>query len=136
MNMKKILVVMLILSVFTLSGCGSKKKNEPIPQEQKLRVNTNEAVIGSKEIDGLSIAKASLVYENGISTLTTSIRNISSDTINVDHVEITYFDNEGNTTVLIGEVGEAILKNQTVYITSTTDVDLTKAVRAEYVVVK
>lgn len=133
---KGLLALIIVLSVFMLSGCGSKKPSEPQSQEGKIKVNTNEDVIGSKEIDGLKIERASLVYEDNLSTLTTSVTNTKEEDITIDYIEITYTDEDGKETILIGEVGEILKQNQVVYITSTTDVDLTKAIKAEYKIVK
>lgn len=132
--MKKVLLVIMVLVVLT-TGCGKKQKIERIPEET-IKSNTKEEVIGKKEIDGLTIEKSSLVYEDGVTTLTTSITNTTTERVMVDSIKMTYTDGEGNTTTLIGPVGDYIESRQTVYITSTTDIDLSTAVKVDYEIVK
>lgn len=132
--MKRVLLVIMVLVVLT-TGCGKKQKIERIPEET-IKSNTKEEVIGKKEIDGLTIEKSSLVYEDGVTTLTTSITNTTTERVMVDSIKMTYTDSEGNTTTLIGPVGDYIESRQTVYITSTTDIDLTTAVKVDYEIVK
>ena len=136
--MKKVLLsILVITSIFVLAGCGkSKKVVTPDVDEEKIKTNTNENVIGEKEIDGLKIEKSSIIYEDGITTLTTSVTNISNEVQVIDSIRITYTDEDGTRTELIGAIGEPITQNQTVYITSTTDIDLTNAVSVEYEIIK
>ena len=132
--MKKVFLVIMVLVVFT-TGCGKKAQIERIPEES-IKSNTNEEVIGKKEIDGLTIEKSSLVYEDGLSTLTTSITNTTQERMMVDSIKITYIDSEDNETVLVGPIGDYIEPSQVVYITSTTDIDLSAAVKVVYEIVK
>ena len=136
--MKKILLTTLVvLSIFTLTGCGKENNNKSVKiDNEKIKTNTNEEVIKEVEIDGLKINRSSLVYEEGICTLTTSITNVSNDVIVVDSVKIIYSDKEGNETILLAPVGDPITQNQTVYVTSTTDIDLTNAVSVRYEIIK
>ena len=131
--MKKIALILMV-SVLVLTGCGSKNTTR-IPEE-KIKSNTNEEVIQTKEVDGLKIEKASLVYEGGRTTLTTSVTNVTKEVIKVDYIKIKYTDDNGKETVLLGEIGDTLKPNEVVRITSRTDVDLTKAVKVEYEVVK
>ncbi len=136
--MKKVLLtLMIVLSVFMVTGCGKPKKHPASTiEEEKIKTNVNEAVIKEMEIDGLKIERSSLVYEGGISKLTTAVTNISNNVLAIDSINIIYKDEKGVATTLTAVVGDPIVQNQTVYITSTTDVDLTKAVSVEYQVVK
>ena len=136
--MKKVLLTTLVvLSVFAVTGCGKENKSTSVKiDNETIKTNTNEEVIKEVEIDGLKISKSSIVYEEGITTLTTSITNVSSEVIVADSVEITYTDADGNETSLLAPIGDPITPNQTIYVTSTTDVDLTKAVSVQYEILK
>lgn len=134
---KVILTVLVVSSVFVLTGCGKNKKVvTPDIEEEKIKTNTNENVIKEAEIDGLKIEKSSIVYEDGLTTLTTSITNISNEVKVVDSIKITYTLEDGTKTDLLAVIGDPITQNQTVYITSTTDIDLTNAVSVEYEIMK
>ena len=135
--MKKVLLSITIISVLVLTGCGKDKKPKTIDIEgEKIKTNTKEEVIGAKEIDGLRIERASLVYEDGLTTLTTSITNTAEEVIVVDSIKVTYTMENLDSEVLIIAIGEPLTPGQVVYVTSTTDVDLTNATNVAYEIIK
>ena len=127
--MKKIIPLVLLIISIVLTGCGKDKKPKTIDIEgEKIKTNTKEEVIGAKEIDGLRIERASLVYEDGLTTLTTSITNTAEEVIVVDSIKVTYTMENLDSEVLIIAIGEPLTPGQVVYVTSTTDVDLTNSI--------
>ena len=135
--MKKVLLTLVaISSVFMITGCGNTKKHPASRiDEEKIKTNVNENVIREIVVEGMKIERASLVYEGGESVLTTAVTNVSNSPIVVDSIDCIYSDAEGNQTILPLIIGE-LAQGQTVYITSRTDVDLTKAISVDYQVRK
>jgi len=52
-------IVIVILTMFILTGCGEKRVNniDSNIEESKIKMNTNNEVVGLKKIDGLQIEK-------------------------------------------------------------------------------
>lgn len=135
----KFLVIILVIMAFTItltSGCGTKT-NEEEPDTEKPNTVTNEDVVGDKEVDVFKLSKTSLVYENGSSTLITSVYNSSTETQYIKSFNIEIKDDSNKViTTLIGYIGEEIAAGETRQITSSTDLDLTDASKIEYKVNK
>lgn len=135
----KFLVIILVIMAFTItltSGCGAKT-NEEEPDTEKPNTVTNEDVVGDKEVDVFKLSKTSLVYENGSSTLITSVYNSSTETQYIKSFNIEIKDDSNKViTTLIGYIGEEIAAGETRQITSSTDLDLTDASKIEYKVNK
>ncbi len=135
----KFLVIILVIMAFTItltSGCGAKT-NEEEPNTEKPNTVTNEDVVGDKEVDVFKLSKTSLVYENGSSTLITSVYNSSTETQYIKSFNIEIKDDSNKViTTLIGYIGEEIAAGETRQITSSTDLDLTDASKIEYKVNK
>ena len=68
-----LLVGVSFISLLT-SGCGNTKEDDTNVEEPT--AVSNEDVIGDKEVDVFKLTKTSLIYENGSSTLVTSVYNI------------------------------------------------------------
>ncbi len=132
-------VIMFIIMAFIItltSGCGAKT-NEQEPNTEKPNTVTNEDVVGDKQIDVFKLTKTSLVYENGSSTLITSVYNSSSEKQYIKSFNIELKDDSNKVlTTLIGYIGEEIAAGETRQITSSTDLDLTNASKIEYTINK
>lgn len=136
---KKKLLLLLIISVSLISlltsGCGNNTEEDTDTKQPS--VAGNEDVIGDKEVDVFKLTKTSLVYENGSSTLVTNVYNTSSETQYIKSFNIVIKDSDGNVMVtLLGYIGEEIPSGDTRQITSSSDIDLSKAASIEYVVNK
>ena len=129
-------VLITVLFIFILTGCGSKNINniENNIEEEKIKMNTNNEVVGIKKIDGLQIEKT-ITYENGISKVGIDVTNISDQVIIIDYIKMTYktVDNE---IVLSMPISDPIIPNQSVHSILTTDIDLTSAISVDYDFVK
>lgn len=132
-------VIMFIIMAFIItltSGCGAKT-NEQEPNTEKPNTVTNEDVVGDKQVDVFKLTKTSLVYENGSSTLITSVYNSSSEKQYIKSFNIELKDDSNKViTTLIGYIGEEIAAGETRQITSSTDLDLTNASKIEYTINK
>lgn len=140
--MKKILALTLVgLLVFT--GCGKKeeekKNNEQNNEvvEQQPQVNTNEGVVEDKKLEEFSFTNTSMIYENYTTTLEVTVTNTSENTAYLKEFNIYAKDAEGNILVTMkGFVGDNIPAGESKVITSYASIDLTKAARIDYEVVR
>ena len=135
--MKKTIKVLLI-GIFTISlltGCGCSKKEEK-PQDD-VKTNTNEDVIKDQLIDGITMTNTSMVTTNKTTKLTTSVTNNTDKDYRLDEYMIIVKDEEGKEIVRIpGYVGDTIKAGETRTISSSVDIDLSKAASIEYEVKK
>ncbi len=136
-NDKKWLALLITLHLFCLitSGCTNNKKSD-IDTNQPNTVD-NEDVVGDKEVGVFKLTKTSLVYENGSSTLITSVYNTSNETQYIKSFNIVIKDDSDNVMItLLGYIGEEIPSGDTRQITSSSDLDLSKAASVEYTINK
>lgn len=132
--MNKIVKIILIslIGLSLLTGCGKKEEIEP-----PIKVNTNENVIKDQEVEGLRMTNTSLVYENGTTTLVTEVTNNTKEDYPVKRIKITVKDKEGNIiTTLIGTIADTIKPGESRIIDSDTPIDLSEAESIEYSIVK
>ena len=143
--MKKFLCLGLItISTLTIFvGCGKKeeKNNDNIKDNDEPTVeeknNTNEGVVGDKEMNGLKFTNSSLTtYTNNNSTLITTVTNTTEEDVYVRVFNINIKDKNGNLIVsLLGYVGGVIPAGQSRDIESKVDMNLDNAYNIEYEVV-
>lgn len=140
--MKKILALTLVgLLVFT--GCGKKeeekKNNEQNNEvvEQQPQVNTNEGIVEDKTLEEFSFTNTSMIYQNGQTDLEVTVTNTSENTAYLKEFKIYAKDAEGNILVtMVGFVGDNIPAGESKVISSGASIDLTKAARIDYEVVR
>lgn len=133
--MKKIIALLTVFVFAVLvTGCGKETKKE---KESKPVVNTNINVVKDQEVEVFSFTKTSLVYKDGISTLVTSVKNNSKKTEYIKSFNIIAKDASGNNMVtMLGYIGEDIPAGVTREITSSVDVNLSKASSIDYTINK
>ena len=135
--MKKISIISLstLLAVSLLTGCGCSKKEEK--SQDDIKTNTNEDVIKDQVIDGITMTNTSMVTTNKTTKLTTSVTNNTDKDYRLDEYMIIVKDEEGKEIVRIpGYVGDTIKAGETRTISSSVDIDLSKAASIEYEVKK
>ena len=135
--MKKISMISLstLLAVSLLTGCGCSKKEEK--SQDDIKTNTNEDVIKDQVIDGITMTNTSMVTTNKTTKLTTSVTNNTDKDYRLDEYMIIVKDEEGKEIVRIpGYVGDTIKAGETRTISSSVDIDLSKAASIEYEVKK
>ena len=137
--MKKIVKLSLImLAIFPLiTGCGCSKKEDKKKEESTVKENTNKEVIKNQEVDGIKMTNTSLVTVDGISTLETTVTNDGDEDYMLVEYKIIIKGNDDKVMVEIpGFVGDTIKAGESRVITSSVDMDLSKAKSIEYEVVK
>ena len=126
-----VFVLVFLLAFGLFRGKDSKDKTT----ENDTHANTSGDVIKDQEAEGLRFSNTSLIMENGGSKLTTEVKNLTGEDIDLQSFDILVKDKDGKEMVtLLGYVGEVIKADETRIITSETDVDLTKAAAIEYVI--
>ncbi len=136
--MKKLTIMMLIgiLTVTMTTGCGCTKK-EKENEEPETKANTNEDVIKDQKVEVFEFTNTSLVYENGMSTLGTTVTNTSEEAVTLTEFNIHVKDANGNEIVeLKGFVGEELKAHESRLITSYCTADLTTASSITYEVIR
>lgn len=137
---KKVIIiiatVILVLIVGALIVVANNKGKET-KSEDKFIVNTEKDVIKDQDFDGLKFTNTSLIYENGISNLETTVENNTGSDYNLIEFSIIVKDkNDEVITTLPGYVGEVIKNGEIKKINSSIDMDLSKAKKIEYSVKK
>ena len=141
--MKKLLALSLVgLLVFT--GCGKEENNETPnnnengqQQEQQPQVNTNTGVVEDKTTEEFTFTNTSMIYENGETTLETTVTNTSANTSVLREFNIYAYDEAGNLiTSMVGFIGDNIPAGESKVINAKISMDLTKAASISYEVVR
>jgi uncharacterized protein YcfL len=127
----------LLLTVSLVTGCGCSKKEDKKKEESTVKENTNKEVIKNQEVDGIKMTNTSLVTVDGISTLETTVTNDGDEDYMLVEYKIIIKGNDDKVMVEIpGFVGDTIKAGESRVITSSVDMDLSKAKSIEYEVVK
>lgn len=144
--MKKnlILVLVMLLSIGLITGCGCKKKNNQVSKKdndkkskQTTKTVTEKEVIKDREVDGIKITDTSLTVTDGVSYLKASVTNNTGSDYKLEEYKIIVKDEKGDVIITLpGYVGEVIKAGATKTIRSSVSMDLSKAKSIEYEVVK
>lgn len=123
--MKKIFLI--IISLCLITGCGQKK------EDTNAIVNNNPDIIKEQTVSNLTLNNVSLKYKDGISTLTVTVTNNSSETITINQFDVVFKTENGSViTTLNGSLGDQIEGKASLTVTITSDIDLSEAYALEY----
>lgn len=129
---KKIMIGLFTIGLIT--GCGSSKKEEP---QEDIKVNTNEGVIKDQTVEVFEFKKTSLIYENGTTTLETTVTNTSDSDQYLEEFIIKVTDASGNEMITLrGFVGDKIKAGESKIINSYCGEDLSTATNITYTVAR
>lgn len=132
-----VLVMLISLSVVTGCGCGKKKSSSGDKKKHDVKVNTEKEVVKDREVEGIKLTNTSLVTTDGVSEITTTVTNPTTEDYKLDEYRITAYDEKGNAIITLpGYVGDTIKAGETRTIKSSVSMDLSKAKKLEYTVVK
>jgi uncharacterized protein YcfL len=124
--MKKI--VCIFIMILFITGCNSKDENITNPL-----VNSSEGVINEQIVSNYSLKPISLIYENGVSTLSLSITNQMDIDRNINKIVINYYLENGTlVTSLTDNSSYTVESNSSIYLTFESDLDLTNVATIEY----
>ena len=130
---KKILSLLLvIMMVITITGCGKTKKETKV-DEPIVKENTNEGIVKEQTVDGIEFTNTSLKTINGMSTIETKITNNTDSDYDKDKFMIIIKDKNGKVMQEIpGYITSVIPAGESLTISSGVDVDLSDADSVEY----
>ena len=140
--MKKVIniTLMLLVCLTLVTGCGKdKSKNEDKKDDNKttVEVNNNEEVTKDQNIEWITITNTSLVYEEEISYLKSTVTNNTGSDYELNEYKINVKDSDGNIIVTMpGYVGSVIKNGESKTINTMISEDLNNAYSIEYEVVK
>jgi uncharacterized protein YcfL len=124
--MKKI--VCIFIMILFITGCNSKAENITNPL-----VNSSEGVINEQIVSNYSLKPISLIYENGVSTLSLSITNQMEIDRNINKIVINYYLENGTLVTSLTDNSSYIVEsNSSIYLTFESDLDLTNVATIEY----
>ncbi len=136
--MKKLSKLLLvgIFAVLLTAGCSFGKKENPKQEKEEIKQeeNTNEIEVENPEV--FKFEKKSLEYKNGKTVIETIVKNTSSDKEYLKEFIIYIYNAKGaEMAILKGEVNNYIDAKTDKIVTSSIDIDLTKATKIEYEII-
>ena len=126
--MKKILIITISTLLLFTTGCGKKKEEV----ETKKPTIIDKIHVGS--VDNFTITLSPIKYENGLSTINATITNDSNDSKYLDSIDIKFLISNEESYIVRLTVGEELEANQSVYVSNTENLDLSKSLSIEYFV--
>ena len=137
-KIKAIIMCLIIagLLIFTIVRIINKNKTEDVPKKNDygdINVNTNTGVIEDKKLGDLTFTNTSMIEQDGVTTLETTITNNSKESKYVGSFTIYVKDrSEEVITELIGYVGSELAPSEKRTITSSITDNITSAYSIEY----
>ncbi len=135
--MKKIIILSMVISTLFLSGCScvrnSDKDKPNDTNDDNATVITDEAVVGEKNVNGITFENTTFKVEDGVSSIITKVTNRSGAAFTLENYQMTITDKDGKVlTILTSTVNENLeIDEEKSYITP-CNLDLSKAARVEY----
>lgn len=129
--MKRFLIVG-IMCLFMITGC-KENKTPILENNDDIKTNVNQEVIGQKVIGDLTISNVSLVRDEGETKIMFSITNNSSSAISYDMVSIKYINSNGDVIASVTSYIGTINALETIERDASTYVDLMDAVNVDYI---
>ena len=117
------LVVIIALIVGLIISFGFRKEKIGLAKNdnQGASANTSQNVIKEETYENLKFSNVSLITENGYSTFTADVTNISTNNSDISDVDIVLQDKDGNEVITLrGNIGEPLKPNETRTITAVT----------------
>lgn len=139
-----ILIAIVIIVALAVIALGKKENNAQPPAENDknytqsatgVKVNTSDDVSKDKTVNGVVLSSNQIVYEDGMSKLTSKVTNDSTEKANL-RFKVKFIDNAGNVMAeSVGYVGQ-IRANETKYIDSYITTDVVNAKDVVYEVIE
>lgn len=127
-NQKAVIIILVLLVLFVILLIANIKKEKNVTKPDMV-ANTSSELIKEETYEGLKFNNISLISKDGYSTFTADVTNTSSETSNIQNVNIVLKDKKGNTIVtLLGNIGQSLKANETKTITASTKGELTGVV--------
>ena len=125
--MKKIITLILLLTIVT--GCGCSKKDDI---ETPTKLQEEHISVADKKVGSLDIIDFIVVYEDNVSTVYFDVENNSDEVVNYKNLNFKLYENSENqvlaSSVELGEMNPGDVKQVKV----SFDSNLTRVNNAEY----
>ena len=137
MKNKKILiaclVVIILASVITIIYMLTNNKEEtPDSKIEDFETVQNDSILNDATVENLKITNVSLLTRDGISSFKAQVLNETSESINIDKLYVVFYENETENKILVlSDI--TIPANDKTYINMTSESDLSKTTKIEYV---
>lgn len=135
----KVIIMCLIIAgllIFTIVRIINRNKTEDVPKKNDygdINVNTNTGVIEDKKLGDLTFTNTSMIEQDGVTTLETTITNNSKESKYVGSFTIYVKDRSDEViTELVGYVGSELAPSEQRIITSSITDNITSAYKIEY----
>lgn len=129
-RINKFLIFAFLIVIITGCSCDRKQYSKAIKyKKSELRAD--------QKVDGIDMINTDLIVIDGISHFTVQVKNNTSNDYELEEYEIIFYDETGKKiTTIPGYIGEVIKAGEFKIINSTTEIDLSKAARIKYKVIK
>ena len=131
-----LLVVIIALVIGLIISFNFDKVRLVKKDDQKIIANTSADIIKEEVYENLKFTNISLITENGYSTFSADVTNISQTNSDISDVYIILQDKNGNEIITLrGNIGEPLKPNETRTITAVTKgklINVTSKVIAKY----
>lgn len=131
-----LLVVIIALVIGLIISFNFDKVRLVKKDDQKIIANTSADIIKEEVYENLKFTNISLITENGYSTFSADVTNISQTNSDISDVYIILQDKKGNEIITLrGNIGEPLKPNETRTITAVTKgelINVTSKVIAKY----
>lgn len=118
------LIGVIFLVLFLIKGNDGNIDNE-IEKQNIIKENINDSINEVKELNGLTFESTKIVYQNGMSTLTTKVTNNYSVDYDKENFKIIIKDKNKNDIIsLPGFIIGGLKANESKNIVSVVDIDL------------
>ena len=137
MKNKKILiaclVVIILASVITIIYMLTNNKEEtPDSKIEDFETVQNDSILNDATVENLKITNVSLLTRDSISSFKAQVLNETSESINIDKLYVVFYENETENKILVlSDI--TIPANDKTYINMTSETDLSKTTKIEYV---
>ena len=138
MNKKKILIigsiVAILLSIAVIVYAATKSNNDPKDNYiEGINLPSNKDILKDATVNNLKISKVSVVTRDNISTYKATVSNETSASIKINKLYVIFYEGDAQRKVLaLSETNLA--PNKKTYINITSENDLTKVTKIEYVI--
>jgi len=137
MKNKKILiaclVVIILASVITIIYMLTNNKEEtPDSKIEDFETVQNDGILNDATVENLKITNVSLLTRDSISSFKAQVLNETSESINIDKLYVVFYENETENKILVlSDI--TIPANDKTYINMTSETDLSKTTKIEYI---
>lgn len=123
--MKKILLLMLSLSLIT--GCGCNKKEENVDNKKN-----DQTIIVDTKVNKLDMVDFITSYEEGISEVYYTVENNTEEEISYNYVICEMYDEDNNLVYTLKSELGTLKAGESKDINANITLDLTKVVKTKY----